>query len=159
MKTLLFEVPGEPVAKQRARTLRSGHSFTPAKTVQFENLVRYCFMQKYPCEAPTENPVAIQIVAVYPIPKSYSKKDKIRAILMRLFPRKNDWDNVAKAVCDALINCAYHDDKQVFYGSVFKRYGDRPRTVVKLEIFNDEDLERGIEKIWQESMLSFWSAD
>lgn len=142
MKSYLFEIPGEPFAKQRARTLRTGRSYTPAKTVQFENLVKTCFAQKYPCESPTEDWVTVDIIAVYPVPQSWSKKDKIRASEDKMFPKKHDWDNIGKIVCDGLNGVAWHDDKQIFDGMVHKRFGDRPRTVVLVTTYTTEELEQ-----------------
>lgn len=154
MITYLFEVPGTPVAKQRPRTTRTGHTYTPQQTVMYENLVKTCFMQKYPCHTPTEQPVSVSILAVYPIPKSWSKKDKIKAINHESFPRKNDWDNIAKAVCDSLNGVFYHDDAQIFDGQVFKRYGDRPRVVVMLTTFDEDDLKGGTAEVCLESTQS-----
>lgn len=140
MKSYLFEIPGEPFAKQRARTLRTGRSYTPAKTVQFENLVKTCFVQKYPCESPTEDWVVIQVLAIYPIPASWTKKKKILADKTCVFPRKHDWDNIGKIVCDGLNGVAWHDDKQIVDGGVYKRFGERQRTVVLIETYTTDEL-------------------
>ena len=37
-------IPGEPVGKGRPRFTKNGHSFTPEKTVNYENLVKLYFM-------------------------------------------------------------------------------------------------------------------
>jgi len=132
MKSYLFEIPGEPFAKQRARTLRTGRSYTPAKTVQFENLVKTCFVQKYPCESPSEDWVTVDIIAVYPVPQSWSKKDKIRASEDKMFPKKHDWDNIGKIICDGLNGVAWHDDAQVVSMAVSKVYGETPEVRVCL---------------------------
>lgn len=154
MNTYLFEVPGTPVAKQRPRTTRTGHTYTPQQTVMYENLVKTCFIQKYPCHEPTDLPVSVSIIAVYPIPKSWSKKEQIKAANQERFPHKNDWDNVAKAVCDSLNGVFYKDDSQVFDGSVCKRYGDRPRVVVMLTTFEEDDLKGGTAEVCLESIMS-----
>ena len=137
MKTYLFEIPGVPFAKQRARTLKSGRSYTPTETVQYENLVKTCFTQKYPCESPTEEFITVDILAVYPVPTSWSKKDKIKADQNRIFPKKHDWDNIGKIVCDALNGVVWKDDKQIMEGQVCKRFGDRPRVVVLITIYDE----------------------
>lgn len=143
MKSYLFEIPGEPFAKQRARTLRTGRSYTPAKTVQYENLVKTCFMQKYPCESPTEDFAVIEIIAVYPVPQSWTKKNKIRASQNRLFPKRHDWDNIGKIICDGLQGgVLFHNDNQIIDGYVHKRFGDRPRTVVMVTVLDEETLEK-----------------
>lgn len=141
MKSYLFEIPGEPFAKQRARTLRTGRSYTPAKTVQFENLVKTCFTQKYPCESPSEDWMIIEVIAVYSVPVSWSKKNKIKADENRIFPKRHDWDNIGKIVCDGLQGVLFHNDNQIFDGHVYKRFGDRPRTVVMVTVIEDAELE------------------
>lgn len=37
---LRFEVPGEPTGKGRPRMMKNGHTYTPEKTVLYENLVK-----------------------------------------------------------------------------------------------------------------------
>lgn len=140
MKSYLFEIPGEPFGKQRARTLKTGRSYTPAKTVQFENLVKTCFVQKYPCEPLTDDFSIIEIIAVYPVPKSWSKKDKIKADEDKLFPKRHDWDNIGKIVCDGLQGVLFNNDNIIFEGHVHKRFGDRPRTVVMVTVLEESDL-------------------
>ena len=154
MNTYLFEVPGTPVAKQSPRMTRNGQAYTPYKTVMFENLVKTCFAEKYPNHTPTDMPVSVMILAIYPIPVSWTKKDKIKAVNNALFPKKNDWDNVAKAVCDSLNGVAYVDDSQIFDGMVYKRYGDQPKTVVMLTTFDTDDLAAGEAEVCLESIMS-----
>lgn len=147
----MFDVPGMPFAKQRARTLRTGRSYTPKETVMYENLVKTRFVDKYPDALPTEAPCSVFICAVYPIPKSWSKKDKIKADAGILTPRRHDWDNVGKIVCDALNGVAWTDDNQIFAGFVFKKYGDRPCVRVLIYDYDDEEelKERGNNDLWQ----------
>lgn len=142
MKSYLFEIPGEPFAKQRARTLRTGRSYTPGKTVQYENLIKICFKQKYPCETPTDDWVNVHVLAVYPVPASWTKKKKRLADSTCLFPKKHDWDNIGKIVCDGLNGVAWHDDKQIADGHVYKRFGDRPHAYVLIEVLTTEELEK-----------------
>lgn len=150
MKSFMFEIPGEPYAKQRHRTnFKTHREYNPPKNEQFENLVRLSFREKYPDEKPTDEWIVMNIIAIYPIPKSWTKSDKIKADENRIFPKKHDWDNIGKIVCDGLNGVAYHDDKQIFDAMVYKRFGDRPRTVVMMNVFDDEDLKGGIaELIW-----------
>ena len=143
MKSYLFEIPGEPFAKQRARTLRTGRSYTPAQTVQYENLVKTCFTQKYPCEPQTEDFACIDIIAVYSIPQSWTKKKRIKATEDKTFPKRHDWDNIGKIICDGLQGVLLHNDNQIFEGLVHKRFGERPRTVVLITTYTEEDMEHG----------------
>lgn len=137
---VIFTVPGEPQGKARARTC-GGHTYTPEKTVLYENLIkteyaRQCGNRKFATLPDgTAQPVAVRIEAVYGIPKSYSKKKRERALNGELAPtKKPDADNIAKVVCDALNGVAYVDDTQVVDLRVFKRFGEPCVTISICEI-------------------------
>lgn len=137
---VIFTVPGEPQGKARARTC-GGHTYTPEKTVLYENLIkteyaRQCGNRKFSILSDgTAQPVAVRIDAVYGIPKSYSKKNRERALSGELAPtKKPDADNIAKVVCDALNGVAYVDDTQVIDLRVFKRFGEPCVTISICEI-------------------------
>ena len=71
--TVKFTVLGEPRGKQRPRMTRNGHTYTPAETVQYENLVRMeyrrqCSDYRFPDDAALD----MRIMAYYAIPKSAS---------------------------------------------------------------------------------------
>jgi len=128
-----FTIPGPPKGKARARTLKNGHSFTPADTVAYENLVKLCYREKANGSALIEGPVQVWIRAYFPIPKSASKKrtEEMRTGALRPVV-KPDCDNIAKIVCDALNNIAYRDDSQVTCAVVVKEYADIPRVEVEI---------------------------
>ena len=63
------------------------------------------------------------IIAIFPIPKSWSKKKRELALKCEILPGKPDWDNIGKIICDALNGVLYEDDACVFGGVVVKRYG------------------------------------
>ena len=58
-------IPGEPVGKGRPRFTKNGHSFTPEKTVNYENLVKLTFKSDYPNAEPVAKdvPLAADITA------------------------------------------------------------------------------------------------
>lgn len=81
----------------------------------------------------TRRAISMQITAVYPVPASYPKRDKVAALAGDLLPtKKPDADNVAKVIADALNGLAYDDDAQITDLSVLKRYGEEPEVRVKL---------------------------
>lgn len=132
--TLKFVVQGAPVAKGRPRMTRNGRTYTPEKTVNYENLVRLEFMRqcggmKFPQDAPLD----VRIMAFYPIPKSVSKKKRQLMIDRKMRPlKKPDTDNVCKAILDSLNEVAYHDDAQVVDSMIRKFYSENPRVVVTI---------------------------
>ena len=130
-----FTVPGEPQGKARARTLKSGRSYTPKKTAEYEAWIRKCYAEQVgqpivPLDE--KRPVYMQVLAVFSIPVYYSKKRKAAAQKQAIFPTKRpDADNIAKAVCDALNGTAYGDDAQIVRLQAKKVYGE-PQLVVRL---------------------------
>lgn len=134
---VIFSIPGEPVGKARARTVRNGSksiSYTPEKTKEYERLVRFCYMKargKYF----EDKPIRAIITAYYHIPKSDSKKQRELKLQDEVLPCiKPDCDNIAKIILDALNGLAYVDDKQIVSLTVTKQYAETPEVVVVLEV-------------------------
>lgn len=132
--TVKFTVLGEPRGKQRPRVTRKGNTYTPAETVQYENLVRMeyrrqCGDYRFPDDAALD----MRIMAYYAIPKSASKKKRQEMLEHRIRPlKKSDWDNVGKIIADSLNEIAYKDDVQIVDGQVRKFYSSEPRVVVTI---------------------------
>ena len=134
-----FEILGKPVAKQRPRLSKQGFAYTPSKTVNYENLVRYTFQSEFPNHKPFEGIIEANIIAVFEIPKSYSKKkrEEIKNNY-NLYPHKSDCDNIAKIILDSLNGIAYRDDAQVAMLSVNKIYGEQAKVIVELKEIRNE---------------------
>ena len=131
-----FTVPGEPVGKGRTRvTMRGGHAhgYTPAKTAAYERSVAGVYKSSYPGAKPLDGPLELKIDAYMPIPKSWSRDEKAKALAeIKLPETKPDVDNIGKVVSDALNGVAYWDDKQITSMTVRKRYGALPRVEVEI---------------------------
>jgi len=127
-----FEILGKPVGKGRPRFTRNGHTYTPKETTEYENLVKLSYQQQCGGER-IDGAIQAYVTAIYPIPKSASKKKRAEMLGGTIKPTvKPDTDNIAKAVLDALNNIAYDDDSQVVMLTVRKRYGETPRVIVEL---------------------------
>ena len=123
------------VSKQRPRTVRAGsftRTYTPKETVQYENLVKFSYMEAANGKAfPDEAMLDVRILAYYGIPKSTSKKKRTEMLGRSIRPtKKPDADNVAKAVADSLNGVAYRDDTQIVDMQVRKFYSENPRVEV-----------------------------
>ena len=133
MSTVTFTILGKPIGKGRPRFSTAGgyaRSYTPAKTVEYENLVRMEWEKTGAKKL--EGVISAVIYAYFPIPKSVSKKK--RALMDgRFYTSKPDCDNIAKIILDALNGIAYDDDSQVASLRVKKLY-DAEETKVVVEL-------------------------
>ena len=130
---IVFLIPGEPKGKARPRVVRlkngASTSYTPDKTVAYEELVRQRFRQQWSSKElpfPDKTPVCVMITACFGIPKSTSKKARTAMLSGQTYPtKKPDVDNVVKIVLDALNGFAWHDDAQVIDLHISKTYTER----------------------------------
>ena len=133
---------GEPHGKGRPRFARStGHAFTPAKTRAYESALRYAAQESMNGEPPLEGPLSVVVVAIFPVPSSWSRKKRDAAALRNeIWPTvKPDADNLLKVV-DALNEVVFRDDKQIVDARIVKRYGDRPRLIIEVREIVAADL-------------------
>lgn len=134
-----FIVEGEPQGKARHRTTKSGHTYTPQKTVLYENKVKMCYESRTSNKV-LQGPIRADIHAYYTIPKSKSNKIKEQMRKNMIRPtKKPDSDNVAKAVLDSINGIAYKDDAYVVDLTVSKYYADEGFVKIRLEELEPED--------------------
>lgn len=128
-----FEILGQPIAKQRPRVTRQGIAYTPSKTVNYEAVVKYTYQSLYGHLEPSTKLIEAYITAIFPIPKSYSKKKTAELLAgHNNYDKKPDCDNLAKIILDALNGIAYKDDSQVTLLHIAKEYGTQPKVIVEL---------------------------
>lgn len=129
---------GPPQGKARARTVKNRYtgktmSFTPDKTVFYEQLVRSEFV--IGGNKKMDGELTMKVKAFFSIPKSISHK---KAALMDcgvIRPtKKPDADNILKIVADALNKVAYDDDSQIVSATVEKYYSNEPRVEVEIKV-------------------------
>jgi Holliday junction resolvase RusA-like endonuclease len=138
MNKVRFVVVGVPKGKERPRVIRlkdgRPHTYTPTGTKQREDTIANAYKQEANGIYFNEKPIKISMEFYYPIPTSWTKREKESARAGRRNPCvKPDLDNACKLVMDALNGVAFGDDKQVLYMSASKRYGDVARTEVTIE--------------------------
>lgn len=120
-----FFVAGPPRGKARPRVTKKGIAFTPAETRNYEALLRLHAQQAMAGRAPLDGPVILEIVALYPIPASWSKRKRAAALCGEQPLVKPDLDNIAK-MADALNGVVWVDDAQVVRLIAEKRYSEQP---------------------------------
>lgn len=147
-KKVSFIVPGEPVGKARPRTVRlrtrgkdkeKVMTFTPEKTVIYENLVKTEYQQQCGDVSFTSGQLRMELRCYYGLAKSDSKKKRQAKLDGVIRPtKKPDIDNCIKAIADSLNGLAYTDDTQIVEVIAEKWFDEKPRVEVTI-MAADED--------------------
>lgn len=136
MNRVRFFIPGDAVAKQRPRVVRRGGTpiaFTPAKTTNYEALVRMAAHKAMEGRPPFDAPLDLVIIIQLSVPESWSKRRKAQALSGMVRPsRKPDWDNVAKSICDGMDGVCFVNDSRIVDAKVQKFYDKAPGVFVDL---------------------------
>lgn len=134
---ITFYIPGRPQGKGRPRFTRNGHTYTPDKTRDYEETVRWLY--KLHGGQKLDGAVWVEIFANFEPPKSDSKKERARKLAGDApCTVKPDCDNVAKIILDALNGVAYDDDNQVAHLAVSKYWReDNPGVRVYIAAWDD----------------------
>ena len=101
-----FTVPGEPVAKGRARAFircgKIGH-YTPDKTANYESLVRLFASRAMGNKPLMTEAIWLTVDAYFSIPRSWSVRKQEDAEVMKIrHLKKPDLTNILKSVEDAM---------------------------------------------------------
>ncbi len=127
--SIIAFVNSVPRGKGRPRFTRRGKCYTPDATRQVEKEAQWAARQ-LPVKR-LVGPVGVLVLAVFPIPVSWSKNKSMKARAGLIRPAvKPDFDNVAKLYCDALNGILWEDDKQIVDGRCIKVYGQQPGVLV-----------------------------
>jgi Holliday junction resolvase RusA-like endonuclease len=135
--TITISLQGPPQGKGRARSFvrggRIGH-YTPQKTRSYEALIFGAAIDAMGNRPPLDEPVMIDMRAIYPVPASWSERKRQKALIGEIRPTiKPDIDNVAKAWSDALNGVVYRDDSLICRMSLEKHYGSQPLVSVTVK--------------------------
>lgn len=136
-----FSIPGEPVAKGRAKvTTIGGHArmYTPTKTLNYESKVALFASEAMEGRALLSGPLTLSVKAVFQIPKSWTKKRFLaNQALPEFVTKRPDLDNVIKALCDGMNGVVFGDDAQIAnLCFCSKIYGESPRVDVTVGVLS-----------------------
>ncbi len=125
-----FSVECLPIPKGRPRFKRAGkfiQTYTPKKTLDFEELLRSRAVEAMGDSEPLDSPLEAFFYIRLPVPQSYSKK-RSKACLEGLESpiKRPDIDNYAKSILDAMNGVIFKDDSQVISLHITKRYDLTP---------------------------------
>lgn len=126
---VVIVLPGPPRGKGRPRfAMRGGRpgTYTDEKTRSYEGALRLAGAQAMAGAAPIDGALRVIVCATFPVPASWSKPKRERALAGAVRPTgKPDADNLLK-VMDALNEVVFRDDAQVVEAVVAKVYGRVP---------------------------------
>jgi len=135
VRVVSFTVPGQPVAKGRARiSTFGGHvrSYTPEKTRRYENQVSAYAAEAMRNVPPMGGPVEVVVDAHMLVPKSWSLKKRLAAIAGQIKPTtKPDLDNIVKAL-DGMNGIVVVDVSQIVKLTATKQYAEIPQLIVSV---------------------------
>jgi len=130
--SISFTVYGEPVAKGRPRFTRSGHCYTPAKTIAAESKFAQSAKMALGSQEMIQGPINMKFNFVFGMPKSWSKGKRE---LWEGLPctKKPDLDNLIKIIDGLNGKGIWEDDSQVCEVYARKVWGESPRTEIIIE--------------------------
>jgi Holliday junction resolvase RusA-like endonuclease len=135
-ESVLIIIEGEPTGKGRPKASSRGglvRMYTPEKTRSYEQLVADEARKAMAGREPITGPCLLELVLVFKVPASWSKKKRAAALAGEIYPCvKPDIDNVAKAICDSLNAIVWVDDVQVVELTARKRYGEHPHVEARI---------------------------
>lgn len=129
---IYITIPGQPVAKGRARVTRKGWAYTPKKTRDYEGIVKQLAKAAMKGHRILTGAVEVSILAIMRVPVSWSSKKREAAFRGGLRPiTKPDLDNLVKNL-DAMNGVVWKDDAQIVGLEAVKQYGVEPRLEIKV---------------------------
>lgn len=135
MKSLSFTIPGQPVAKARARMTRTGHCYTPVKTMQAEHMIATVSREIAKMEGwvLVNGGLTIEVIFRFELPSSWRPKKRC-LYLNEPHMQKPDLDNCIKLLCDSINQAGniWGDDAQVYEIKASKVWAETGSTFVKI---------------------------
>lgn len=124
-------LPVKALSKERPRSAKGGHFYTPPRTRDYERAVKdYAVAMAW--GEPTDAFVSIAITIFNAVPKSWPKWRRQLALEHQVYPNKGDLDNKVKAIGDALNGVVYLDDSQIAETFSARLYGDEDRVIIRV---------------------------
>jgi Holliday junction resolvase RusA-like endonuclease len=135
MMPIEIVLPGLPRGKGRPRFAKRGafvKGYTDEQTASYEGALRMAGAMAMGGREPLQGALAVDMVAVFPVPASWSKRKAADALSGAVRPTgKPDCDNIMKVI-DGLNAVVWKDDAQIVRATITKRYGTIPELVISV---------------------------
>lgn len=125
----IFELSGDPKPQKQTQFSRH-HSWDPSAKVK--SFIQWQ-AKYYAPENPLLCPIQMDLTFYFKVPKSTSgtkRRQMLNHVIHHI--KRPDIDNCAYLVTNALKKIFYEDDSQIIDLYLHKRYGETPKTVVKI---------------------------
>jgi len=112
-----FTINGDPIPKLRARITKGGWAYTPTKTKEYEERIRWTIrgLGLHNKKFDKGTPLKLKVIFWLRKPKSVKRE----------FPvARPDVDNYSKAVMDAMEGLLYDNDSAIVSSETIKLYAD-----------------------------------
>lgn len=144
-------IPGQPIAKQRARTLHRGNK-TWSYNPQYKEELKYKLALKREIDEnglhfELDDFIHLNILFYVSPPISSPTRFKMHCMWNLEHPTKFDCDNAIKWVCDASNEILYNDDRQIISISATKQYSNTPRTEIDIMTIHKFNLDENSLKV------------
>lgn len=155
---MIIEILGDPIPKKRHRVaMRHGHAVTYDEQSTEKNWIKLLIAKKFKELLEINSPEALEVkkadhfvvecLFILPIPKSFSKKERAKALWMSTPKVKPDVDNMLKFYLDAANEVLWKDDKDITVLTGQKSYGEEPKTIIKITGKKHMDVDEKAEEI------------
>lgn len=139
-RAITITLRGEPRGKSRPRAfLKRGAKglkvglYTPDDTRNYEAAIRVVAQAEMKLSPALDEPLEMQLVAVFTPPRSWSEKKQQAALRGEVaYDKRPDLDNIVKAWADGLNGVVYRDDALIVRKVAEKRYG--PQALVAVTV-------------------------
>ena len=125
-EAISITLAGEPKGAARVRFTIRGRPYVPSTTRSYQLDLRYRAQEVMAGRPPIAGAVAVNVVATFGVPRSWSRKKRTAALDGLLHHvSKPDADNLLRML-DAICGVVIYDDRQITQCSITKRYGAKP---------------------------------
>lgn len=130
---LIFDILLPPVPQKQTRFVAQNGKFRGIDPSKYDKEQIQWQIRPYAPKEPYQGPVQLDITFFMPIPKGTPKLKTKQMINQTIYPIKRpDIDNLSYIVVNAMKGIIYEDDSQIVDLNLHKRYGETPKTVVKV---------------------------
>lgn len=129
----IFELHGPPIPQQQTRFFKAGSGIRTYDPSSKSKTMLQWQMKPYAPRDPLPGALKVDLTFYFPVPKSTSgikRRQMLNHVICHT--KKPDLDNCAYLITNAMKKIFYNDDNQIVDLYIHKRYGEEPKTVVKV---------------------------